>query len=81
MREHGIKVEASANGGAIRIGIHGRRGAGEPNPESPAFQQAQAACQKLLPGGGPKGQPTRSPGLGTSKGGAGSSSGLALSGG
>ncbi len=49
MREHGIKVEASTNGGAIHIGIHaGGPGAG-PNPESPAFQKAQSACQGLLP--------------------------------
>lgn len=59
MREHGIKVEAQANGGAIRIGIHARAGGGGPNPESPAFQQAQEACQKLLPRppGGGKGGP------------------------
>ncbi len=50
MREHGIKVEASTQGGAIRIGIHARAGAaGAPNPESPAFQRAQSTCQKLLP--------------------------------
>lgn len=53
MREHGIKVEASTSGGGaeIRIGIHSHGGAGEPNPESPGFQQAQSACQKLLPKG------------------------------
>ena len=55
MREHGIKVEAEAKGGAIRIGIHGSPGAGGLNPESPAFQDAQKACSGLLPGGGPKG--------------------------
>jgi hypothetical protein len=52
MREHGIKVEASASGSGIAIGVH--PGSGGPNPRSPAFQQAQSDCQKLLPGGGPK---------------------------
>ncbi len=54
MREHGIKVEASGAGGGIQIQIHAHPGAeGAPDPESPAFQQAQNSCQKLLPGGGP----------------------------
>jgi hypothetical protein len=52
MREHGIKVETSASGGAVRITAHGGPGSAQPNPESPAFQQAQSACQKLLPKGG-----------------------------
>ncbi|HTY97955.1 MAG TPA: hypothetical protein VMB91_12995 [Solirubrobacteraceae bacterium] len=50
MREHGIEVEVSSSGG---IFIHATPGHGGPNPESPAFKQAQATCQKLLPGGGP----------------------------
>ena len=55
MREHGIKVEASAQGGGIQIRIHAHAGAeGAPNPESPAFQSAQKDCQGLLPGGGPR---------------------------
>jgi hypothetical protein len=49
MRGHGIKVETSAKAGGIRITIQHHPGNGEPDPESPAFQQAQAACQKLLP--------------------------------
>lgn len=53
MREHGIAVSASANGGAIRITLRGRPGEGGPNPASPAFRQAQATCQKLLPHGKP----------------------------
>lgn len=54
MREHGIKVEASAQGGGIQIRIHSHPGAeGAPNPESPAFQSAQKDCQGLLPGGPP----------------------------
>ncbi len=58
MREHGIKVEASAKGGGIQIGIHAHPGSGEPNPESPGFQRAQESCQKLLPKppGGKEGQ-------------------------
>ena len=59
MREHGIKLEASGGGGGIQIRIHAHAGAeGAPNPESPAFQEAQSACRKLLPkppgGGGPE---------------------------
>jgi hypothetical protein len=71
MREHGIHVEASTHGGSVQIGINRSGGNGEPNPESPAFQRAQAACQKLLPrppgaGPGPGG-----PGTGAVKSGAG----------
>jgi hypothetical protein len=61
MREHGIKVEATAKNGGVQIAIHAHRGAGtngEPNPESPGFQTAQNNCQKLLPkppGGASKG--------------------------
>ena len=50
MREHGIKVEASAQEGGVHISIHAHPGeAGAPNPESPAFQKAQSSCQRLLP--------------------------------
>ncbi len=49
MRERGIVLEVSTRGGAIQITLHGHPGSG-PNPESPSFQRAQAACQKLLPG-------------------------------
>ncbi|HUB35486.1 MAG TPA: hypothetical protein VL972_01555 [Solirubrobacteraceae bacterium] len=50
MREHGIKVEATTQGGGVQIGIHAHAGeTGAPNPESPSFQRAQSACQKLLP--------------------------------
>ena len=48
MREHGIEVHASSSEGRVAIGIGGKPGAG-PNPESPAFQKAQSACQGLLP--------------------------------
>lgn len=58
MREHGIKVEASTQGGGVQIRIHAHAGAeGAPNPESPAFQTAQKDCSGLLPGGGPPGGP------------------------
>ncbi len=58
MRAHGIKVEASAQGGGIQIRIHAHPGAeAAPIPESPAFQTAQKDCSGLLPGGGPKGAP------------------------
>jgi hypothetical protein len=59
MREHGIDVHASTSGGGVQIGIQGRAGSGGPNPESPAFQAAQKACQGLLPfkGPGPRGGP------------------------
>ncbi len=79
MREHGIKVEASTQGGGVHIGIHVHPGeAGAPNPESPAFQTAQKDCQGLLPGP-PKGGPG-SPGgpVKSSQGGAKSGSGAAL---
>jgi hypothetical protein len=49
MREHGINVHSETSGGLVRIAIHGGPGSGGPNPESPAFQAAQKACQGLLP--------------------------------
>jgi hypothetical protein len=49
MREHGIKVEVSTQGGGAQIGIHGSAGGGGPNPASPGFKAAQNACMKLLP--------------------------------
>jgi hypothetical protein len=54
MREHGINIHASSEGGKVSVGIQGGPGKG-PNPESPAFRAAQKACQGLLPfkGGGP----------------------------
>jgi hypothetical protein len=64
MREHGIKVEASSAGGGVSIRIHSHPGEG-PNPESPGFQSAQTACQKLLPfKGGPPGKVTSHAGAG-----------------
>lgn len=71
MREHGIELEVSTSGDAVKIGVH--PGDGGPNPESPAFQQAQEACQDLMPGpkGGPGGPTTSTHGKEASAGGAG----------
>jgi hypothetical protein len=54
MRSHGIPnfPDPSAGGG-----IQLSSGSGI-NPASPAFQSAQKACGKLLPGGGPPGRAT-----------------------
>jgi hypothetical protein len=86
MREHGIKVQATAKGGGVQIAIHAKAGGNEgPDPESPAFRQAQATCQKLLPGGGPGGGPKGGPKsfapAGGSEGSAGAQSGGASEGG
>jgi len=80
MREHGIKIEASTAGGGVQIRIHAHPGAeGGPNPESPAFQSAQQACQKLLlfKGGGPP--PGGPPSTNKSGSNSGQAGGLALS--
>jgi hypothetical protein len=52
MREHGIEVHASTADGGVGIKVQSQAGTGGPrgpNPESPAFQAAQKACQRLLP--------------------------------
>lgn len=71
MREHGIHVETSTKGGGVSVGIrHPGSGPGSgPNPESPAFEAAQKACNSLLPRppGAPPGGPFPGP-----KGGGGS---------
>jgi hypothetical protein len=74
MREHGIdiKAETRAGGAGIAIGIH--RSQGGPNPESPAFEAAQKACQEYLPkrpGGGRFGGPGGGPTTNRSGGGGG----------
>jgi len=50
MRSHGVPnfPDPSAGGGGIQI----PSGSGI-DPRSPAFQSAQNACSKLMPGGGP----------------------------
>jgi hypothetical protein len=72
MREHGIEVQTQVGNGNIGIRIGGP-GAGGPNPKSPAFQQAQEACQSLMPGpkGGPGGPTTSVHGKEAPGGGAG----------
>jgi hypothetical protein len=56
MREHGVNMPDPefGHGGKVVI-TKGRTGIPDLNPSSPAFQNAQKACQELLPGGGPKG--------------------------
>ena len=71
MREHGVKVETRVGGAAIGVRIGGSENG--PNPESPAFQEAQKSCQGLMPG--PKGARF---GVGA-KGGPGSKRGFVLS--
>jgi hypothetical protein len=81
MREHGIEVHASTSGGGVQIQIHRGAGSAGPNPESPAFQDAQKACQGLLPG--PKGGPgggARGPSTNSAKGEEGAGSGLSAGG-
>jgi len=80
MREHGVNIPTptvSDSGARIRLAVPGSPGSGGgPNPESPAFQAAQKACQGLLPkrpGGGGGGPQT------SSSGGSGGGSGFSLS--
>jgi len=50
LQQHGVQAQLGAQGRGVSIS------GGDPN--SPQFQAAQKACQKLLPGGGP---PTLTP--------------------
>jgi hypothetical protein len=52
MRAHGVTNFPDPSSGG---GIHLQSGSGI-NPFSPAFEAAQTACRKLLPGGGPGNQ-------------------------
>jgi hypothetical protein len=63
MREHGVDVQTSTAGGGALLRIQAGKASGGPNPESPAFQAAQKACQSLLPFKGAGG-----PGTGSVKG-------------
>jgi hypothetical protein len=72
MREHGVNVHASASDGRVQLQVGGPGASAGPNPESPSFQAAQKACQRLLPlkakrgpGGGPS---TSSEGPGPGRG-------------
>jgi hypothetical protein len=55
MRAHGIDLpDPQPHGGGIRIGGPRRAGSSAPDsldPQSPAFQRAQNACESLMPGG------------------------------
>jgi hypothetical protein len=79
MREHGIDLHASTTDGGAGIKIQSHSGTGGqrgPNPDSPAFQAAQKACQGLLPappGGGKAGGPGGGPSTSRSSAGAGPS--------
>lgn len=85
MREHGVDVHASTADGGAGIKIQsqtGPGGGGGPNPDSPAFQAAQKACQRLLPtppGGGKAGRPGGGPGGGPSTSKSSSGAGASLS--
>jgi hypothetical protein len=54
MRSHGVPnfPDPTSHGGGIQLNITPGSGI---SPFSPAFKAAQAACQKLMPGGGPGG--------------------------
>jgi hypothetical protein len=59
MREHGIDMpDPQTNGGGIMIGGGPGSDGGGIDPSSPEFQDAQEACQDLLPGFGPDGGPS-----------------------
>jgi hypothetical protein len=54
MRAHGVNMpdpQTSANGGAIKITKRAGSGDQGPDPSSPVFQNAQKACQSLMPKG------------------------------
>ncbi|HEX6712226.1 MAG TPA: hypothetical protein VF066_02535 [Thermoleophilaceae bacterium] len=51
MRAHGVNIpDPQPGGGGIVIGKPSGNGKAGPNPDSPAFQRAQEACQSLMPG-------------------------------
>jgi hypothetical protein len=52
MRAHGLPnfPDPSSNGHGIQLSVGPSSGV---NPQAPAFQAAQKACQHLMPGGGP----------------------------
>lgn len=62
MRSHGVNLHATTAGGGVQIRIGRGQGGSGPNPESPAFQAAQKACQGLLPQKGGPGASTQKAG-------------------
>jgi hypothetical protein len=55
MRSHGVPNFPDPSGGGGGFNLNGSG----INPQSPAFESAQQACFKLLPGGGPGAHPTQ----------------------
>jgi hypothetical protein len=53
MQAHGVQVNVQTGNGGKNISI-GVGGPGSAGPSPALMQKAQEACQKLLPGGGPK---------------------------
>jgi hypothetical protein len=53
MRSHGLPnfPDPTFSGGGAQLRVDRKSGL---NPNSPQFQAAQKACQKLMPGGGPR---------------------------
>jgi hypothetical protein len=55
MRAHGVPTfpdPTTSPGGGVGLSLHATPGSGL-DPNSPVFQDAQRACQSLMPGGGP----------------------------
>jgi hypothetical protein len=70
MREHGIDVpDPTFDGGVMKGRIAGGPGTDGPDPDSPAFQEAQKACEALVGPGGlmlHRSEPGGGPGAGAS---------------
>jgi hypothetical protein len=50
MRSHGVDMpDPQVGNGGLRITIRGGRGGNGPNPQSPAFKDAQEACKAFMP--------------------------------
>jgi hypothetical protein len=75
LRDHGIDVpDPTFDGGVMKGRIAGGPGTDGPDPDSPAFQEAQKACEALLGPGGlmlHRSEPGEGPGAGASTGTAG----------
>jgi hypothetical protein len=53
MRAHGVDMpDPKAQGGGIVVQKRSGSGSTGPNPDSPAFQRAQRACESFMPKGG-----------------------------
>jgi hypothetical protein len=60
MRDHGVPMSDPQvqPGGGVRISVSPPPGGAKPDPNSSQFRQAQQACAKYQPGGGPNGTTT-----------------------